>query len=773
MPSRLSYLDVTFREDVDVGPVVFLTGERLSLPEPMARGLGPKVAINGAGTVSDAPAMSSRVSGSIVVDAVASLSSTLKLTDWQTIVARGRSAAGDCGDGTFTYSASSAATVDGGIVFAGPGNVGRLFRQGYTVLGFNGAVDARWYGVTADYQSTTSVGTDNAAALALISTSLNAGSIRAVQFPRGAMYTTAGLPTLTKPVALRGYGGEVTRFYIAPSMSGDMISISDVWYNSEYNEIEVPSIGSKPGFRLEGIGVVGIGGGANRQNALAMYDRCDAFQVWDFSADNLTGSGITTGYTKNTALAYIREGAFGKIRIRSCGQLGWPAGQGVTSFEFHSDGTGDGTNQVDIFDARVVFPYGVGLQFHNANTNSGIRNINVYGLMVHGEQNPTSPVLANLIEIGSTTKAGNISSMRLSGVSANACYVGYSALAFLAASGASEPYGIQIDGSITSGNGGGINVQYGRQIQINFTNVAVTQVPLTVGPNVGGEVMLSGWPWEKQATNVIDASVTKYVSLPVKQYGAPLGNRYVSADVPDNAITGGNARGSNAVDLQTSRGTATQVASSTNSTVGGGTNNTANATNATVNGGNTNVASGPSSMIPGGFNNTADGDTSSAAGRQSHTRGRYGAAVQSSGRFAANGDAQRCTIVLRRQSTSATPVVLTADGAAPGFANLNNFTAVDQCQAISGTVLAYCPTTDEAAMWSFTALIKRPSNAASTTLVGTPTVTKLYGDAGTSAWGGPAITADTTNSGVSIACTGAAATSINWVGELRGPETMG
>ena len=68
---------------------------------------------------------------------------------------------------------------------------------------------------------------------------------------------------------------------------------------------------------------------------------------------------------------------------------------------------------------------------------------------------------------------------------------------------------------------------------------------------------------------------------------------------------GGNARGTNAVDLQISRTAATQVASGLSSTIGGGERNTASGRNATVAGGAGNTASNTYSTVAGGLRNTA------------------------------------------------------------------------------------------------------------------------------------------------------------------------
>ncbi len=78
--------------------------------------------------------------------------------------------------------------------------------------------------------------------------------------------------------------------------------------------------------------------------------------------------------------------------------------------------------------------------------------------------------------------------------------------------------------------------------------------------------------------------------------------------------SGGNARGTDAIDLQVTRAGAAQVASGTNSTIGGGQNNTASNTGSTVAGGVTNSATGIDSTVAGGTANVASGLVSSIGG---------------------------------------------------------------------------------------------------------------------------------------------------------------
>jgi hypothetical protein len=102
---------------------------------------------------------------------------------------------------------------------------------------------------------------------------------------------------------------------------------------------------------------------------------------------------------------------------------------------------------------------------------------------------------------------------------------------------------------------------------------------------------------------------------------SPKGTGAILAQVPDNTTTGGNKRGANAVDLQTSRTLATQVASgATSPTVVGGNGNTASGSNSsTVVGGSGNTASANLSSVLGGSSNTASGTWATVVGGSSNT----------------------------------------------------------------------------------------------------------------------------------------------------------
>jgi hypothetical protein len=88
--------------------------------------------------------------------------------------------------------------------------------------------------------------------------------------------------------------------------------------------------------------------------------------------------------------------------------------------------------------------------------------------------------------------------------------------------------------------------------------------------------------------------------------------------------TTGNARGTNAVDLQNKRTAVTQVASGANSVIGGGQNNTSIGSSSTVGGGQFNTSNGFVSTVGGGqFNTSSGGSSTVGGGKDNNASGEY------------------------------------------------------------------------------------------------------------------------------------------------------
>ena len=141
-----------------------------------------------------------------------------------------------------------------------------------------------------------------------------------------------------------------------------------------------------------------------------------------------------------------------------------------------------------------------------------------------------------------------------------------------------------------------------------------------------------------------------------------------------------------------------------------------------------------------------------------------------SGRFTTNGDVQAGTFILRMASTSATAVTLTSDGSATADTTNQVVLPNNSAYSFSGTIIARQQAAGGSnyASWEIKGALLRDANAASTVL-GNGIVNKLYATAGASAWA-VALTADTTNGGLKVEVTGAAATNIRWVATVNTSE---
>jgi hypothetical protein len=285
---------------------------------------------------------------------------------------------------------------------------------------------------------------------------------------------------------------------------------------------------------------------------------------------------------------------------------------------------------------------------------------------------------------------------------------------------------------------------------------------------------------------------TGWISL--NQGAASSANYYAISLGGNNNVASGNTSCTVGGSNITASGFASAVisgqnntASGDNSFLGGGTSNTANNGYATVVGGFGNTASGSSSCVVGSASSIATGQNGSVVGGTANTAnaqnsivlgGNYGTTRSIVGNtvLTANlapivntlGVTQSAILVLGRQTTDATATVLTSNTAAATTTNqviLPNNSAY----FFRGEVVAGVTGAGDTKGWTVEGVIKRGVGVGTTTLVGTPTVTSLYADAGATTWS-IAVTADTTNGGLKVEVTGRASTTIRWVAQIRTTE---
>ena len=184
-------------------------------------------------------------------------------------------------------------------------------------------------------------------------------------------------------------------------------------------------------------------------------------------------------------------------------------------------------------------------------------------------------------------------------------------------------------------------------------------------------------------------------------------------------------------------------------------------------------ASGSFSATLGGLDSVADGDYSWVlGGAQSSAHGIHGYGAFGAGGApgpTGAGKAQLGHLCCLIQTADATPTPMVSDGLSSAPSTTNQLILLDDASVgFHGYVLGRNGTT-ASSYWKFEGLIERGTGAASTALVGTVIPSLIAQDAGATTWA-VAITADTTNGGLQITVTGAAATTISWIARIQTEE---
>ena len=214
------------------------------------------------------------------------------------------------------------------------------------------------------------------------------------------------------------------------------------------------------------------------------------------------------------------------------------------------------------------------------------------------------------------------------------------------------------------------------------------------------------------------------------------------------------------------------TASATNAIVVGGQGNAVTGIYGFLGGGSANAVNQQYATITGGYTNTANGQFSAiSGGSYANARSITGYQVFSacfSPIASGSGLSQSALLILGRQTTDATPTVLTSDANAAGTTNQvilpNNSAYYFKGEVVSGVTGG-----GNTKGWTIEGVIKRGANAASTAFVGTPTVVSGFADVGAATWT-IAVTADTTNGGLAVTFTGQAGTTIRTVAQIRTTE---
>ncbi|MEO8716073.1 MAG: hypothetical protein ABI369_13770, partial [Acetobacteraceae bacterium] len=549
--------------------------------------------------------------------------------------------------------------------------------------------------------------------------------------------------------------------------AGDLFSWSEAWALNAYNGTSLSVGADQAGPTIQGLTILGSTTSPSPQNAFVFYDRDDFINMHDVAVYFLNGRALYMGVAKNIpGHAYVRESRFSGLLFWLCGTATVPAVE-ITSVGPAGE---DATNELSFYGLDILAPAGPGLVIRNSNASIPVRLIRFFGLRAEGGAGGGA---GDLVVIGDPTLAGNVNNVQIYGFEANNAAAGFTALRFTAPTAAAQPYNILVEGTIPTSQGDGVHVDAGRQIRLLFSDVhAPSGTAITVGPSplVGPNIEVSGDGAEASWSYRIDATSTQNVRMPAYPLlGNPatgIARAITAGPPPDGGATGGNTRGPQAVDFQTSRLAGYQAATGPYSAILGGINNSAQSTGSVQvggqgnlnsgffgfgGGGQANQISGFGGALVGGTFNVATGAFSTVLGGNYTTdRGRFGTFDYASGNFSGGslGDAQFVAGVLRASVATGGSGQLTADGAAAGSVNVLNLTP-----GMAGTYHGYVTVrdTNTGAMYSFFIEFgaKRPGAVTSTAV----TWKNILAKGGDSTLANVALTisADTINGGITVA----------------------
>jgi hypothetical protein len=543
------------------------------------------------------------------------------------------------------------------------------------------------------------------------------------------------LPLMSKGACIIGDGTHKTYVVFGASYNGTMFGWGGSWMASVYSGTTLDPAQDKAGPVLRDLSIVGSTGSSNTQDAIELYDRNDFADIGPVDVFFVHGQCLGIGKLSADTIGYTRESGFRDIHCFHTGTASTPA---VLVSSTSASGS-DATNELKFYRLQVFDSPGVGLSITNPNNFNATRLIEFFAPRV--EQSA-----ADNIQVGSSSDAGGVNSIHFFGLESITPGAGNSGFYGLNLDTAGvQMYGIMVYGAYIgpcgAGTCKGINIGNVRLSQLNVTDISASGTDVTYTTSVGTNVILNGGNNEQNWTYSYGSGVHKKVVTPVYLYGdrtsASSNQTSITTGYHDSSATFGNAQGAGAMDLQSCRSGASQVASGAQAGLFAGCFNTASGSLSAIAGGTTNTVSGSGGFIGGGA--------------QAIDRGRNSSQAFSGGRFSANGDAQAAHFVLSATCASCSSQQLTSGHAAVSSTNIANISA-GLSYAMSWTCIARDVTsagTDMATTMPVL-LMTQETNAAGTAVVAG---TAANVSRGTWTGGGFAWSADTTNGGLKIAFT--------------------
>lgn len=361
--------------------------------------------------------------------------------------------------------------------------------------------------------------------------------------------------------------------------------------------------------------------------------------------------------------------------------------------------------------------------------------------------------------------------------------------------------------TVKTSAGGGVIVAQGTTVPVISDGTNVASLGAAALSNFTESIIVTSPNESTPVARLLATNAAANVDVAI----SPKGSGALVASAPDGTLTGGNKRGTSAVDLQMFRNVGSHVASGPYSTISGGIRNMASGQASVVAGGSDNTASGTSSFAVGdqstasssyaivmgqlctasgansvtigtsssatalgaasiGYGTQANGNYSLAMGMYSSTRGVTGAFAYASGSPASAGDTQRREMILRATTTDGTATTLTTTGTAASISNCVNV-GTTGAYLVKGLAVARQQSTGDTKSWEFVAHIRFDINSDIADMVAACTPVVVAATAGASAWT-LTVDADNTNNLLRVQGTGETGKTLRWVCRVISVEVI-
>ncbi len=375
--------------------------------------------------------------------------------------------------------------------------------------------NVRGYGATGNGVTDDTNAINSAISAAVTATT---GNVHAVVFFPPGTYLITSTPWgvwSQKAIKIQGGGSSQTFITASAAVSGPVFAWSECWISSGfYGQTSLTPSGIHLGPAVMGISITGDRTSSNTQVGLKFYDRADQVYFNDVFIGWFNGGGIIQGELLNATQTYMRESTFMGVRIWHCGAAG------IAAFQMFADGTGDATNEIDIIGLNIYAPHGPGVAV--STNHPTVRSLRFTNLRVEGLEFTLGGNLltGDLVSIGTTSSSGQIFGIRFINSRLAGPYPSYACLKYRATSTTVAPYASHFQGSMEgegeAGGGNGIDIDCGRLLSFEVTEMDVTGTSLITSSNTGSGIAID--PKNNFAAWTTSLSTITQSHLAVTQY---------------------------------------------------------------------------------------------------------------------------------------------------------------------------------------------------------------------------------------------------------------